>query len=129
MEVLIVLVVISLLMMAAMLSLFAVFLMKTFPKTKKKTSTSRSPRTSQKVDRVTEAVEEIISAAKTIADDPVVEQEELDDQAREKLAKEKRKREHEIEEAVLNSTQKTREAFDKTLQEIMTGVEVKEGKK
>ena len=129
MEVLMVLVVISLLTMAATLSLFGVFLMKTFPKTKKKTSTSRSPRTSQKVDRVTEAVEEIISAAKTIADDPTLEQEELDDQTREKLEKVKRKREQEIEEAVLNSTQKTREAFDKTLQEIMTGVEVKEGKK
>jgi DNA anti-recombination protein RmuC len=103
--------------------------MKTFPKTKKKISTSRSPRTSQKVDRVTEAVEEIITAAKTIADDPNMEQEELDDQTREKLEKVKRKREQEIEEAVLNSTQKTREAFDKTLQEIMTGVEVKEGKK
>jgi vacuolar-type H+-ATPase subunit E/Vma4 len=58
-----------------------------------------------------------------------MEQEELDDQTREKLEKVKRKREQEIEEAVLNSTQKTREAFDKTLQEIMTGVEVKEGKK
>jgi hypothetical protein len=129
MEVLMVLVVISLLTMAATLSLFGVFLMKTFPKTKKKISTSRSPRTSQKADRVTEVVEEIISAAKTIADDPTLEQEELDDQAREKLEKVKRKREQEIEEAVLNSTQKTRDALDKTLQEIMTGVEVKEGKK
>jgi primase-polymerase (primpol)-like protein len=76
-------------------------------------------------------VQEIIEAAKhnTLADNPEEAQEELDEQAREKLQKEKRKREQEIEEAVLNSTQKTRDALDKTLQEIMTGVEVKEGKK
>jgi vacuolar-type H+-ATPase subunit E/Vma4 len=102
--------------------------MKTQTKTKKKILTNRSTRTSQKADRVTEAVEEIITAAKTIADDPNVEQEELDDQTREKLEKEKRKREKEIEEVVMQSTQKTREALDKTLQEIMTGVEVKDGK-
>jgi hypothetical protein len=80
---------------------------------------------------VEEAIQEIIDAAKhnTLADDPVEARIELDDQAKEKVEKEKRVREQEIEQAILTSTQRTREAYDKTIEEIMTGVESKEGKK
>lgn len=75
-------------------------------------------------------VQAIIEAAQhnTLADNSEEAQEELSEQQKKELEKKERIRLKQIEEAIVASTQKTKDALDKTLQEIMTGVEVKDGK-
>lgn len=75
-------------------------------------------------------VQAIIEAAQhnTLADNPEEAQEELSEQQKKELEKKERIRLKQIEDAIIASTQKTKDALDKTLQEIMTGVEVKDGK-
>ena len=76
-------------------------------------------------------VQAIIEAAQhnTLADNPEEAEQELTEQQKEEAARKERIRLKQIEEAIIASTQKTKEALDKTLQEVMTGVEVKDGKK
>lgn len=76
-------------------------------------------------------VQAIIDAAQhnTLADNPEEAEQELTEQQKEEAARKERIRLKQIEEAIIASTQKTKEALDKTLQEVMTGVEVKGGNK
>lgn len=135
MEILMALIAISLILVAAALSLQAVFLMKILKKPTKKISTNRSVRGSRSKEPdndgdISGPVQAIIEAAQhnTLADNPEEAQEELSEQQKKELEKKERIRLKQIEDAIIASTQKTKDALDKTLQEIMTGVEVKDGK-
>jgi pyocin large subunit-like protein len=90
---------------------------------------SRSKEPDNDVD-ISGPVQAIIEAAQhnTLADNPEEAQEELSEQQKKELDKKERIRLKQIEDAIIASTQKTKDALDKTLQEIMTGVEVKDGK-
>lgn len=136
MEILMALVAISLILVAAALSLQAIFLMKILKKPTKKISTNRLVRGSRNKQPdndgdISGPVQAIIEAAQhnTLADNPEEAEQELTEQQKEEAARKERIRLKQIEEAIIASTQKTKEALDKTLQEVMTGVEVKDGKK
>jgi hypothetical protein len=94
----------------------------------KKTSTNRSARGSRNKDidtdgDITAPIQAIIDAAKhnTLADNPEEAEEELSAQAKEELAKKERIRQKQIEEAIINSTQRQNDAIAKTFEDIMDG--------
>jgi hypothetical protein len=95
---------------------------------KKITSTSRLVRGSRSKEPdndgdITAPIQAIIDAAKhnTLGDNPATEQEELSDQQKEDIAKKERIRQKQIEEAIIQSTQRQNEAIAKTFEEIMDG--------
>lgn len=72
---------------------------------------------------ITAPIQAIIDAAKhnTLADNPEEAEEELSDQQKEELDKKERTRQRQIEEAIIQSTQRQNEALAKTFEEIMDG--------
>jgi len=91
-------------------------------------STNRSVRGSRNKEPdndgdITLPIQEIINAAKhnTLGDDPEEAQEELSDQQKEDVAKKERIRQKQIEEAIIQSTQRQNEAIAKTFEDIMDG--------
>lgn len=111
-------------------------------KTKKKTSTSRSVRGSRSKEPdndgdVTYSLKEVQEAldtaqhGNTLGEDETAAQKILAEQAAEEAVKKEKLRQQEIEEAIINSTQRQADAINKTLQEIMYGPlpEKKEGNK
>ena len=117
----------------------------------KKISTNRSGRISRSKATVNNAgkipdndgdlpekIQEIINVAKhagVIGEDPELEEEELAKQKSEDEIKKEKIKQKELEEAIINSTQKQGEAIARTISEIMDGpiiekpVKTKEGKK
>jgi len=95
-----------------------------------KATINKAGRTPDNDGDISLPIQAIIDAAKhsTIGDNPEESKEELTEQQKADIAKKERIRLKQIEEVIIASTQKTRNALDKTLQEVMTGVEVKEGK-
>lgn len=94
----------------------------------KKTLTSRSVRGSRSKEPdndgdITAPIQAIINAAKhnTLSDNPEEAEEELNDQQKEDIAKKERIRQKQIEEAIIQSTQRQNEAIAKTFEDIMDG--------
>jgi hypothetical protein len=113
-------------------------------KPQKRTSTNRLTRTSQRIKKepdndgdifVPEEVQKVIDASRhfeasnTLGENVAEAEEELNLQAQEKIEKAERKKQKELEEAIIFSTQKQSEAIQKTFQEIMDGVEEPQGGK
>jgi hypothetical protein len=129
MEILIAMVTISLILVTIVLSLQVVYLMKLMKRPVKKiTSTNRSVRgsRSKELDNdgdITAPIQAIINAAKhnTLSDNPEEAEEELNDQQKEDIAKKERIRQKQIEEAIIQSTQRQNEAIAKTFEDIMDG--------
>jgi hypothetical protein len=121
-------------------------------KTPKKISTNRSRRTSQSegsvgktftqpdndgdiVNKTQEAID-TAQHGNVLGDDPEQVEQELANQKTEEELKKERIRQKELEDAIINSTQKQSDAISKTIAEIMYGpvaeekpVRKKEGKK
>jgi hypothetical protein len=117
----------------------------------KKISTNRSARISRskatinKADRtpdndgdLPEKIQDIINLAKhggVMGENPEEEQAELNEQALKEQIKQQNIRDKELEEAIINSTQKQGDAIARTISEIMDGptiekaIKTKEGKK
>jgi hypothetical protein len=88
-----------------------------------KSTINKANRTPDNDGDITLPIQEIINAAKhnTLGDDPEEAQEELSDQQKEDLAKKERIRQKQIEEAIIQSTQRQNEAIAKTFEDIMDG--------
>lgn len=105
-------------------------------KTQKKISTNRSQRTFRNKfekdndgDIIAPPVDTVPKGT-TLGENPEEEEAELTAQALEEKLKQQKIRDKEIEEAIINSTQRQADAINKTIQEIMYGPlpEKKEGK-
>jgi hypothetical protein len=95
-------------------------------------SRSKEPDNDGDITYTLQEVQESIDAAQhgnTIGDDEIKSQQILKEQASEEALKKEKIRQKEIEEVIINSTQRQADAINKTLQEIMYGPlpEKKEG--
>jgi hypothetical protein len=94
-------------------------------------SRSKEPDNDGDVTYSLKEVEEMVLSGNTLGEDEIAAQKILAEQAAEEAIKKEKLRQQEIEEAIINSTQRQADAINKTLQEIMYGPlpEKKEGNK